>query len=129
MSTVAVIDTGVDATHPDLQGRVVPGGVVKVADDGTTSIVDATLERTSNDWYGHGTHVAGIAAGDRDDNGITGVAPDAQVLPIRLLTRASQWLGPAQFLDSVSQAIDFAAAHGADVLNLSLGAPQQPPVR
>jgi subtilisin family serine protease len=121
--TLAILDTGVDATHPDLEGRVVPGGIVKVADDGTTSVVDATVARTSNDWYGHGTHVAGIAAGDADGNGITGVAPDAAIMPVRLLTRRSSWLGPGEFLDSVAQGIDFAVSHGADVLNLSLGAP------
>jgi subtilisin family serine protease len=122
-TTIAILDTGVDASHPDLVGRVVPGGVVKVADDGTTSVVDATVDRTSNDWYGHGTHVAGIAAGDADGNGITGIAPDAQIMPVMLLTHRSSWLGPAEFLDSVSQGIDFAVAHGAGVLNLSLGAP------
>ena len=121
--TIAILDTGVDATHPDLEGRVVPGGVVKVADDGTTSIIDATVERTSSDWYGHGTHVAGIAAGDADGNGITGIAPDAAIMPVRLLTRRSSWLGAGEFLDSVSQGIDFAVSHGANVLNLSLGAP------
>ncbi len=121
--TIAILDTGVDATHPDLEGRVVPGGVVKVADDGSTSIVDATVERTSSDWYGHGTHVAGIAAGDADGNGITGIAPDASIMPVRLLTRRSSWLDAGGFLDSVAQGIDFAVSHGANVLNLSLGAP------
>lgn len=120
-TTIAVIDTGVDATHPDLVGRVVPGGIIVVNDDGTTQIVPATLKQTSNDWYGHGTHVAGIAAGDADGNGITGIAPDASVMPVRLLTKKSQWLGPVEFLQAVSQAIDFAAANGADVMNLSLG--------
>ena len=120
-TTVAVIDTGVDATHPDLQGQVVPGGVVSLADDGTVSIVDATVEKTSNDWYGHGSHVSGIVAGDADGNGITGIAPDAKVMPVQLLTRRSQMMSAIQFLDAVTGAISFAVDHGADAMNLSLG--------
>jgi hypothetical protein len=121
--TVAVIDTGVDATHPDLEGRVLPGAMVKRNE--TTDkleLVPATVEEVSDDWYFHGSHVAGIVAGDDDGHGVTGIAPDAEILPVHMFPRRT-YMRDTQFWKFVAQAIDFSTAQGADVINMSLGGP------
>lgn len=122
--TVAVVDTGTDATHPDLQGQVLDGA--RWVWDATTRKVvlqDATVAQTSDDWYGHGSHVSGIIAADHDGNGITGVAPDAKILPVQLFTRsAARHLNDVTFLRAVATSVRWANAHGAQVVNLSLGA-------
>lgn len=105
--TVAVVDTGIDAAHPDLQGRVLPGyNTIEDKADGT-------------DDEGHGTHVAGIIGAVRG-NGI-GVAGVAGNMPVKLL--------PIKVLDSegsgtslsVAAGIEKATEMGADVINMSLG--------
>ncbi|MEB3330505.1 MAG: S8 family serine peptidase [Candidatus Sericytochromatia bacterium] len=102
---VAVIDTGVDASHPDLAGRVLPG-VDVVNNDG-----DAT------DAPGHGTHVAGtIAAIANNALGTAGVAPGAQVLPIKVLNAAGRGTNA-----DIAAGILAAADRGAQIINLSLG--------
>ena len=121
--TVAVVDTGVDATNPDLQGQVLDGARW-MWDRSTHSLVlrDASVAQTSDDWYGHGSHVSGIIAGKRDGTGITGVAPDAKILPIQLLTRsAALRMGDVRFLRAVATSVRWANSHGAQVVNLSLG--------
>ncbi|RLE28487.1 hypothetical protein DRJ54_06460 [Candidatus Acetothermia bacterium] len=71
---VAVIDTGVDGTHPDLQGKVI---------DGYDPYNNVNIPAGSDsDTDGHGTHVAGIIAAKNDDKGIVGLAPDALIMPI-----------------------------------------------
>jgi type VII secretion-associated serine protease mycosin len=104
---VAVVDTGMDLDHPDLKANLVPGY--------------NTLEENNNphDDNGHGTHVAGII-GAIANNGIgaAGVAPNVKIMPIRALGDQG---GSAQ---SVAAAIQYAADHGAHVMNLSLGSPR-----
>jgi subtilisin family serine protease len=79
--TVALLDTGVDATHPYLRGRVLPGiDVLSQREDaspGANPQDPAQVER-------HGTELAGILAGSDGPNGLHGVAPGATVLPIRV---------------------------------------------
>ncbi|WP_305784113.1 S8 family serine peptidase [Symbioplanes lichenis] len=107
---VAVIDTGVDAGHPDLAGHVLPGIDLVAGTSGT-----------STDPNGHGTHVAGtIAAVTGNGVGISAVAPDAKILPIRVLDAD----GSGDMSD-VATGIVYAADHGADVVNLSLGSTTQ----
>lgn len=104
---VAVLDTGVDASHPDLAGRVLPGA------DFVYNTGDA---RT--DPNGHGTAVAGVIAAVADNGlGIAGVAHQASILPVRVLADDGRgW-------DSdVTEGILWAADAGADIINLSLGA-------
>lgn len=101
---VAVVDTGVDATHPDLTGRVLPG-------------LDLA-HRTRNAWddvEGHGTSVAGVIAAARDNGrGIVGIAPDVRVLPVKVGDTDADG-------NLLAPAITWAADHGAKVVNVSIG--------
>ena len=103
--TVAVIDTGVLLTHPDLVGQLVPGRDIIADDD------------DPNDEHGHGTHVAGIiAAASNNQTGIAGAAPGTRIMPVRVLDsdgEGTSW--------HVAQGIIWAVDNGADVINLSLG--------
>jgi thermitase len=104
-ATVAVIDTGVLASHEDLAGRLLPG----------YDFVDNDAD--PNDGNGHGTHVTGIVAANAGNGiGIEGVAPGAKVMPIRVLDNDGNGTG-----ENVAKGIDYAVAHNADVINLSLG--------
>ncbi|MYW05629.1 S8 family serine peptidase, partial [Streptomyces sp. SID3343] len=99
--TVAVIDTGVDATHPDLAGQVLPG------------------LNASTDKDGHGTMMAGLIAGlGRSGNGqgAYGIAPDAKILPYN-----SALYDGIQNLDKVIDGIRRAADSSARIINLSIG--------
>jgi hypothetical protein len=79
--TIALLDTGVDRAHPYLRGRVLPGIDVVGGDDETTAAPDpADPGRVET----HGTQLAGLLAGSRGPGGLTGVAPGALVLPIRV---------------------------------------------
>ena len=104
--TVAVIDTGVDATHEDLAGTVLPGW------DAITG-----TPRADSDPYGHGTHVAGVIAAVAGNGlGGSGAAAGVRILPVRVLDAAGQG-----WSSSIADGIQWAADHGADVINLSLG--------
>ncbi|MDR6226778.1 S8 family serine peptidase [Desmospora profundinema] len=98
---VAVIDTGVDAKHPDLKGKVVGG----------YDFIDK--DRTPQDGHGHGTHVAGTIAADGK---IKGVAPGASILAYKVLDDE----GFGDTADIIA-GVDQAVKDGADVMNLSLG--------
>jgi type VII secretion-associated serine protease mycosin len=105
--TVAVIDSGVDATHPDLAGQVLPG-LDLVEPDGTAE----------PDPVGHGTTVAALIAGRRDDRrGAVGLAPDAKILPVRVLDEENRYDDALVVAKGVRWAVD----NGARVINLSLG--------
>ena len=104
--TVAVIDSGVDSTHVDLQGQVLPGlDLVDPKGDGDTDLV------------GHGTTVAAIIAGKDDANGVIGIAPKAKILPVRVLDQENRYDDALIVAKGVRWAVD----HGARVINLSLG--------
>jgi subtilisin family serine protease len=104
-AVVAVIDSGVFATHPDLGGRLLPG----------YDFVDN--DATPQDGNGHGTHVTGIVAANEGNGvGVGSVAPGATVMPLRALDDD----GGGDTVN-VAKAIDYAVAHGANVINLSLG--------
>lgn len=104
--TVAVVDTGVAGWVEDLQGtRILPG----------KSFV--TDEPTSEDFNGHGTHVAGtIAQTTNNSLGVIGIAPKASILPVKVLNAGG--FGSSA---SVAAGILWAVENGADVINLSLG--------
>jgi type VII secretion-associated serine protease mycosin len=101
---VAVLDSGVDAGHPDLAGRVLPGrDYVDGSTDGRT------------DPVGHGTTVASLIAGGGDP--AVGLAPEATILPVRVLDEQNRYRQAATVADGVRWAVD----QGAQVINLSLG--------
>jgi thermitase len=108
---VAVVDSGVDAAHPDLAGRVVAG----------PDLVDG--DGIPDDPTGHGTHIAGIiAAAAGNGIGMAGIAPSAQILAVRVLGTDNN--GTAA---NVAAGIDAAVAAGADVVNISLNWSQTNP--
>ena len=120
---VAVVDTGVDLGHPDLDGKIVSGastGGDFVEPNGNCTGKGKQKTCTQDgaqDENGHGTHVAGIAAAETG-NGIggAGTAPGASILPVRVLD--AEGSGSA---DQVAAGIRYATSKGADVINLSLG--------
>ncbi|MFH8575947.1 type VII secretion-associated serine protease mycosin [Streptomyces zaomyceticus] len=117
--TVAVIDSGVEKSNPDLRGQVLKGknfAPDKPGDEFT-------------DYTGHGTGMAGLIAGTgaRDGgNGAFGLAPGARVLPVRVpgadMGTSSQAAANEEFNRVMPQAIRYAADSGAKVINISQGA-------
>jgi uncharacterized delta-60 repeat protein len=126
--TVAVLDTGVSPSHADLRPNLwsnaaEEGGSPGRDDDGNGLVDDrrgwdwVSWDADPADLNGHGTHVAGIAAGRGDDAiGAAGVAWRARVMPVRVLD--ADGLGWAS---NLAQGIAYAARMGARVANLSLG--------
>lgn len=106
---VAVVDSGVDYHHPDLQGRVIKG-------------INTTGEGAKHDpidGQGHGTHVAGIiAAAANNGVGVAGLAPNVTILAEKVLN--AQGNGT---LFNIAAGIRHAVNHGAKIVNLSLGGP------
>jgi len=128
---VAVIDTGVDYTHPDLTanmwvntGEIAGDGIDNdhngyVDDVYGASTVGNEWSHTGDpyDYHGHGTHVAGIIAADGDNGiGIRGVADNVRIMAVK----ASGSSGIFNTSDIV-EAINYAVANGADVINMSFG--------
>ena len=131
---VAVLDTGIDYNHVDLRSQLyyntgeIPGDGI---DNDRNGYVDDYLgwDFAGTAWYssrqdndvidlnGHGTHVAGIIAAEGGNaEGIVGVAPEAKILPVKVLddSGCGSWT-------SVARGIKYAADMGAKVINLSLG--------
>jgi serine protease len=122
-TTVAVVDTGVTGTHPDLLPAL-PDGRARISTGTSFLSGDPANHMAGNvDPHGHGTHVAGIITAARGNNlGGSGVAPGAQVLPVRVLNSSgSGWSS------DVTAGVLWAHQQGADVINLSLGAPGTTP--
>lgn len=128
--TVAVIDTGVDYTHPDLKANMwvntgeIPGNGIDDDGDGyiddvygCSTVSDARFHTGDPmDDHGHGTHVAGIIAAANNKVGTVGVAYNVKIMAIK----AGQATGV--FLQSdIAEAIVYAYTHGADVINMSFG--------
>lgn len=114
---VAVVDSGVDANHPDLAGQVLPGAsfIGDTHDDGRTD--------TSKD--SHGTAISGIIAGTGRSSGGTGMiglAPDAKILPVRVGVDSS--VQPT----ALAEGIKYAADHHAQVINVSMGVASPDPL-
>ncbi|MFH1373853.1 MAG: S8 family peptidase [bacterium] len=131
---VAIVDTGIDPTHPELQGRLwknpgeIPGNGI---DDDHNGFIDDTLgydmsgdipdlfnpvgDNDPVDHYGHGTHCAGIVAANNDGRGVVGIAPQATLIPVKMWPNASTAVGAAGIMYAVNA--------GAQVINISWGTP------
>jgi serine protease len=114
-AVIAVVDTGVDLSHPDLAGQLVGGA----------TFINCTPSCGNGSWLGpdgvgqaeaaHGTHVSGIAAAATNNGiGIGGVAPNAKIMPVKVLEN-----GSGNYED-IANGVRWAADHGADVINMSL---------
>lgn len=108
---VFILDSGIDAEHPDLSPNLntdlcasfVPGEDYNVAD---------------GFYFNHGTHVAGIIAAAHNNFGVIGVAPEAEIVAVKVI---SEYTGSGAF-SWINRGIIYAADNGADVINMSLGA-------
>ncbi len=124
--TVAVIDTGVDYLHPDIDANIwtntreIAGNGI---DDDNNGFIDDTRgwdfaynDNNPSDVNGHGTHVAGTIAAENNGFGQTGVSFNAKIMPVKVLSDAGSGV-----FSNVAKGIRYAADNGADVINLSLG--------
>ena len=118
-AVIAVVDTGVDLSHPDLQGKLVTGATF-------TGCPKGQRPCGNGDWRGpdgngaaddvHGTHVSGTAAAATGNGvGIAGVAPAAKIMPVKVLEEGSG------SYEDIADGVRWATDHGADVINMSLG--------
>jgi subtilisin len=123
---VAVVDCGVDRNHDDLKDNIwtnskeIAGNGID--DDGNGYVDDVNgwnFDGNNNntlDVAGHGTHVSGTIAGEKNDFGVTGIAYDAKIMPVKVLNDS----GSGSY-DAIAQGIRYATDNGANVINLSLG--------
>jgi len=108
--TVAVLDTGCNTDHPDLKDRIIGGYNFTTDDDGDPLRFE--------DYNGHGTHVSGTIAASLDNGGVTGVAPEANLLILKVLDEN----GSGQY-DWIIQALKYAIDQKVDIISMSLGGP------
>jgi len=109
-TVIAILDTGIDLLHPDLQSKVVSGG---------RDFVNNDFDATDDNW--HGTHVAGIAAADTNNSeGMAGVAWNCKLLPVKVLDDEGYGL-----YSWIADGIRWAADEGADVISMSFGGPSE----
>lgn len=105
---IAVLDTGCDLDHPDLQGNLLPGkNFIKRG-------------KPPEDGNGHGTHITGTLVAENNDIGMVGVCPLAKVRPIKVLDDK----GNGNLLN-VAKGIRWAVEQGVDIITMSLGAPMK----
>ncbi|HUS13287.1 MAG TPA: S8 family serine peptidase [Pyrinomonadaceae bacterium] len=101
-AVIAIVDTGVDAAHPDLAAKIVG---------------EYSFTGKVKDGFGHGTHCAGIAAAVTNDSvGVAGMCPNCKILSVKVLDDTG-----SGYMSDVASGIVYAADHGAEVISLSLG--------
>lgn len=136
---VAVLDSGVDLTHPELQGNLWKneaecGKDPKVDNDGNklagdchgwnfTEAMDSDEAKDPSDIDGHGTHIAGIIAAANNGLGMVGVVPNALIMPVKVM-KDSDSDSQVSSAESFARGIIYAVDNGADVINMSLGWPR-----
>jgi subtilisin family serine protease len=109
---VAVIDSGIDGSHPEFAGQLLPGWDLTGKEPAPGGNVDG---------YGHGTHIAGVIGAKMNNGiGIAGVAPGCKLLPVRIFNEFGHSTAGVS-----SAAIIWAVDHGAKVINCSWGSPMQ----
>jgi subtilisin family serine protease len=135
---VAVIDSGIDYNHPDLTGNIWSNagevGFDAFGQNKSSNGLDDDQNGYIDDFRGwdfvnddndpiddnnHGTHISGLVAAKNDGVGITGTAPNAKIMPLKILDRQ----GFGRIRDEIA-AINYAAANGAKIVNVSLGGQQ-----
>jgi len=114
---VAVIDSGVSSTHPDLT-RSDGNSVVTTG----TSFVSEFGDDSYTDYNGHGTHVTGIIAAQDNAIGKVGISPNVNILAVKVLNSEGDG-----YLSDVLAGMEWAVDHGAKVINMSLGFPEDEP--
>jgi major intracellular serine protease len=112
--TIAILDTGCDMTHPDLKERVIGGRNFTRDDKG--------IKEVYRDYNGHGTHVAGTMAATINQKGVVGVAPEANLLIVKVLDRN----GSGQY-EWIINGIYYAIEQKVDIISMSLGGPEDVP--
>lgn len=108
---VAILDTGIDTDHPDLDDNLA----------GCLNFISSPWWyrwRDCSDDHGHGTHVAGIIAAENNDFGVVGVAPESRIYAVKVLNRDG-----SGYLSDVIAGLDWAIRENMDIVNLSLGTP------
>jgi hypothetical protein len=116
----AILDSGIDATHPDLQGSVVACATA-------ISSRGLVTERYCNDDHGHGTHLAGTVAARRGNEiGVAGIAPEAGLAVFKLMDTNGR-ISRADFLAGIEWAMD-PHRGDADILSMSFAMPECAPV-
>lgn len=112
-TVIAIVDTGIDLSHPDLKDKLLPGfSALKDKDD-------SHGQTKGGDDNGHGTHCAGISAGIGNNGvGISGIALKNKILPVRVLGGAG-----SGSMFSIAKGLEWAANNGAKVISMSLGGP------
>ena len=125
---IAILDTGVDIEHPDLAANIwtntTEANGISGQDDDANGFKDdihgwdfINNHSVTNDFNGHGTHCAGIAAAVGNNGiGITGANPDALIMPVTVMQ--SNGTGDVA---TIVKGIDYAAANGADIISMSIG--------
>jgi major intracellular serine protease len=112
--TIAILDTGCDFTHPDLKERIIGGRNFTKDDKGNKEVY--------RDYNGHGTHVAGTIAATANQKGVVGVAPEANLLIVKVLDRN----GSGQY-EWIINGIYYAIEQKVDIISMSLGGPEDVP--
>lgn len=108
--TVAILDTGCDHNHPDLEKQIIGGR--NFTDD------DRNNPNIFLDYNGHGTHVAGTIAAQQNTGGVVGVAPEASLLIVKVLNK--QGSGKYEW---IINGINYAIEQKVDIISMSLGGP------
>lgn len=105
---IAILDTGCDKNHPDLKDRIIEGKNFTNDDNGNLDIF--------NDYNGHGTHVAGTIAASKNDKGVIGVAPEADLLILKVFGAKGD-VEP----NWITDALDYAIEQKVNIISMSFG--------